>query len=170
MRILMVAADRMEFPGILAHTTGARRAAVPVDWARQAQLGDHEVLLVANGAGRKRAAGAVDIALANFAADAIVSTGFCGALAPELSVGDIVSGTSVNHGVDRFTVLQPNGGPPHLKGSIVSIDHVAQTVAEKHSLREGGGVAVEMEAAGVAARAQAHRIPFYCVRVVTDLA
>jgi hypothetical protein len=29
---------------------------------------------------------------------------------------------------------------------------------------------VEMEAAGVAARAQARGLPFYCIRVVTDLA
>src|SRR6185503_6799842 len=67
-------------------------------------------------------------------------------------------------------LLQPREAPPHRKGDIVSIDHVAQTAVEKTILRAGGGIAVEMEAAGVAVRAQAHRIPFYCVRVVTDLA
>src|SRR5258708_977177 len=112
MRILMIAADRMEFPGILASTRNARTAAVPVDWARQAQLGGNEFLLVANGIGRKRAVAAVDTALANFRADAIVSTGFCGALSPELSVGDIVSATSVTNGVERFPVLQPDCSRP----------------------------------------------------------
>jgi adenosylhomocysteine nucleosidase len=170
MRILMVAADRMEFPGILAHTAAARPVPVPVDWARHAQLGEHEVLLVANGAGAVRASAAVETALATFPAAAIVSTGFCGALAPELSVADIVAGTSVTNGARSFTSLHPQSARPHHKGVVVSIDHVAQTAAEKRSLRERGGVAVEMEARGVAARAEAHRIPFYCVRVVTDLA
>ena len=166
----MVAADRMEFPGILAHTDGARPATVPVDWARHAQLGEHEVLLVANGAGAIRAGAAVDTVLANFTADAIVSTGFCGALAPELSVAVIGAGTSVTDGARSFTSLQPQSARPHHKGVVVSIDHVAQYAAEKRSLHERGGLAVEMEAGGVAARAEAHRIPFYCVRVVTDLA
>jgi len=31
MRILMVAADRMEFPGILAHATNTKSTAVTVD-------------------------------------------------------------------------------------------------------------------------------------------
>jgi nucleoside phosphorylase len=47
---------------------------------------------------------------------------------------------------------------------------VAQTAAEKRRLRSGGGSVVEMEAAGVADRAAARGVPFYCVRVVTDLA
>ena len=64
-------------------------------------------MLVANGAGRKRAAAAVDSAVASFAADAIVSTGYCGALAPELSVADIVCGTSVTDRAQRFTLSQP---------------------------------------------------------------
>ena len=37
-------------------------------------------------------------------------------------------------------------------------------------LHAGGGIAVEMEAAGVAARAEELGFDFYCVRVVTDLA
>lgn len=171
MKILMVAADRMEFPGILAHTTGATAATLPLDWARQAQLGANQVLLAANGAGARRAAAAVDAAIPSFQPDAIVSIGFCGALAPELSLADIVCGTTVTNGPTRFTSLQPQHAPPHHKGVIMSIDHVAQTAAEKRSLREGGGgIAVEMESAAVAARAEEYRIPFYCVRVVTDLA
>jgi len=51
-----------------------------------------------------------------------------------------------------------------------SVDHVAQTAEEKRLLRAGGAMVVEMEAAGVAARAQARGLPFYCVRVVSDLA
>ena len=166
----MVAANRMEFPGILAHTMDLRPAAVTADWARYARLGGNEMLLVANGAGGRRAGAAVDAALATFAASVVISTGFCGALSADLSVADIVTGTSVTDGANRFAALQPDCGRPHHKGVVVSIDHVAQTAAEKYALHQGGGSAVEMEAAGVAARAQSRGLPFYCVRVVTDLA
>jgi nucleoside phosphorylase len=47
---------------------------------------------------------------------------------------------------------------------------VARTAEEKLSLRAGGACAVEMEAAGVAARALEQGLPFYCIRAVTDLA
>jgi nucleoside phosphorylase len=58
----------------------------------------------------------------------------------------------------------------HLTGGVASIDHVAQTAAEKARLRAKGSIAVEMEAAGVAERAAARNLPFYCVKAVTDLA
>jgi adenosylhomocysteine nucleosidase len=170
MRILMVASDRMEFPGILAHAKNARPAPIAVDWAREAELAGNPVLLTANGAGARRAAAAVDAALTTFPADAIVSTGFCGALSPELAVSDIVSATSVNDGARSFATLQPVGVRAHRKGVVMSIDHVAQTAEEKRRLHAGGGLAVEMEAAGVAEQAVARNVAFYCIRVVSDLA
>ena len=57
-----------------------------------------------------------------------------------------------------------------LAGPIASIDHVAQTVAEKRQLRKTGAIAVEMEAAAVLERARAWKVPFYCVRAVSDRA
>ena len=75
--------------------------------------------------------------------EGIVSTGFCGALDPTLRIGDIV--------VSSAEVSSPR---PFLRGEIVSVDRVAVTSAEKRALRERtGAAAVEMEAAGVAARA-----------------
>ena len=47
----MVAAERREFSGILAHAQRTSRAALKVHWARSAWLSGHEMLLVANGAG-----------------------------------------------------------------------------------------------------------------------
>ena len=80
MRILFVAADRMEFAGMLRRAADVRRASCRSISRARARLAAHEVLLVANGAGWKRAAAAVDAACDGFAPDAIVSTGFCGAL------------------------------------------------------------------------------------------
>jgi adenosylhomocysteine nucleosidase len=162
MRILLVAADRMEFPGILHHAAGVSAAHLALDWSRSARLGNHDVVLAANGAGAHRAASAVDAA--------IVSTGFCGALAPELKTGDIVVGTAISTGSRTFPALHPASGRQHHMGVICSIDHVAQTAEEKRRLRAGGASVVEMEAGGVADRAAARSVPFYCIRVVTDLA
>jgi adenosylhomocysteine nucleosidase len=170
MRILMVAADRMEFTGIQAHATDTKSIDLAVDWSRSARLGNHELVLAANGAGAERAASVVDAAFERFSAEAIVSTGFCGALAPELEIADIVVGTAISAGSRIFTVLHPRSERQHHKGVVCSIDHVAQTAEEKRRLRAGGSSVVEMEAGGVADRAGARGIPLYCVRVVTDLA
>src|ERR1035438_5900621 len=113
MRILLVAAEPREFPGILAHATAAKPLAFPLDWARGARLGPHEVVLVANGAGSGRAGAAGETALELFAAEAVVSTGFCGALAPEMHIADVVVGTSVVAGTRRFEALHPRTALPH---------------------------------------------------------
>ncbi len=170
MKILLIAADRMEFPGILRHTTEVKPAHLAADWSRFARLGAHELVLVANGVGADRAAAAVDAALDSFPAEAIVSTGFCGALAPELATADVVVASAVSAGGRTFTTLSPAGPGVHHMGVVCSVDHVARTAEEKRRLRASGGSAVEMEAGGVAERAAALGVPFYCVKVVTDLA
>jgi adenosylhomocysteine nucleosidase len=165
MRILFVASDRMEFTGILRHTAAVRPAPVAVDWARTGRLGDAEVMLVANGVGCQRAATAVDAALETFPADAVVSTGFCGALDDQLQIADVVVGQAGRP-------VQPSEARSFRisVGPICSVDHVVRTAEEKRQLRSTGACAVEMEAAGVSSRAEVHGLPFYCVRAVTDLA
>jgi adenosylhomocysteine nucleosidase len=133
-------------------------------------LGNHDVLAVANGAGARRAASALDAAAALFHPDAVISTGFCGALDPQLRLADVVVSTSIAAADRRYATLPVSTTSPHHSGVVCSIDRVAQTAEEKRRLRAGGAIAVEMEAAGVAARAQARGLPFYCVKVVTDLA
>lgn len=178
MRLLFIAADRMELAGIAARADGVRPALYPVDWARQARLNGHEILLAANGAGWSRAGSAVD-ATAGFRPEAIVSTGFCGALDEALHPGDIVIATAIQtlptgavH-AQPSTVPEPNRGRQGavLIAPIVSLSHVALLATEKRRLRSTtGACAVEMEAAGVASRADSLRLPFYCIRAVTDLA
>lgn len=166
MKILFVAADKMEFRGLISRATAVSPAGLPVDFARTARIGDYDALLVANGAGWNRAAAAVDAA-AGFAPDAIVNTGFCGALEKGLGIADIVAATEITRGGRAYpcrVVEAPRTGP------IASIDHVAQTAIEKRKLRAAGAIAVEMEAGGVAERALAAGAPLYCVRAVTDLA
>ena len=170
MRILFVAADKMEYSGILARAGDVRVRRLQVDWAREARLGGHEVLLAANGAGAMRAAAAVDAALDMFRPEAIVSTGFCGALDPALAVADVVVATCVNGADGRYPALPVSSASAFYPGPVCSIGRVARTAEEKRKLRATGACAVEMEAAGVAGSAQERGLPFYCIRGVTDLA
>lgn len=150
MKLLLVASDPMEFRGL------KRR--------------DDEVHLAENGAGAHHAAAAVDKALGGFRPDIIVNMGFCGALDPALAIGDIVVGTTIFANDRAFPVEPPVTGLRHHAGPICSIDHVAGTAEEKRKLHATGAIAVEMEAGGVAQRAQKLGVPFFCVKSVTDLA
>jgi len=137
-----------------------------MSWLRFLDSGIHRVLLVANGVGANRAAAAVDAAVPAIKPDAIVTTGFCGALDESLAIGDIVIGTRIGD----YECALPSASLPHQRGPIASIDRVAQTADEKRRLRSSGSIAVEMEAAGVARRAAALGLPLYCIKAVTDLA
>ena len=170
MKVLVVAADKSEFSGILAHAVQVRRVALPVRWARSAWLSGHEVLLVANGVGAARAAAAVDRALEVFAAEAVVSIGICGALRPELATGDVVVADFVTDGDRRFAARPVSGRAAWRSGTVRSAGRVIRSAEEKARLAESGAWVVEMEAAGVAERTMAHGLPFYCVKAVSDLA
>jgi adenosylhomocysteine nucleosidase len=143
--LLVVAAESFELKHIRAHA-------------------GQEWIFTANGPGPLLAAEAADRVTARV--DAVLSTGLCGALVNELAVGDIVVGTAVN----GVPIEVPRAAGRYTAGPIVSIDHVAQTAAEKKVLSETGAVAVEMEAAAVLERARQWGVPFYCVRVVSDTA
>jgi adenosylhomocysteine nucleosidase len=137
----MVAAEAREFAGIVKRTGSP----------------SNQWILVANGPGP----GLVNEALRERrTVDGIVSTGFCGALDPALSVGDIV--------VSGGGVMSPR---PFVRGEILSTDRVAVTATEKRGLRrQSGAVAVEMESAAVAAKAREWGVPFRCIKVVSDTA
>jgi adenosylhomocysteine nucleosidase len=170
--LLVVAAEAREFAGLRRHCRGERRLGWPLQFARRAELHGLRVVLVANGAGPALAGEACEVAWMKQKADALVSTGFCGALDAALRIG----GVFVASGVDapdkglRLEARKPECGRPHSTGRLVSVDRVVQTVEEKKRLRASGALAVEMEAAAVGQRARAWGVPFYCVRSVTDLA
>src|SRR5215472_7542737 len=84
--LLFVAADPMEFGGLLKHCAGIAPLTLPAAWARRANLNRNQVVMIANGAGARQAARAVDAAPR---AAAVINIGFCGALDPALRIGDI---------------------------------------------------------------------------------
>jgi nucleoside phosphorylase len=167
--ILLVAADRMEFDG-LVRRVGCERLDWPVDFACATRHGGALLLMAANGAGPRLAAEAVKAAFARETLDAVASVGYCGALDASLRAGDIVAADRVLAPEigESFPASSPLANRRHVRGSIISIDRFVQTADEKRRLRDSGAVAVEMEAAGVARETRGFGLPFVCVRVVTD--
>lgn len=165
-----MAAEAREFAGLARFCTGVRKLDWPAGWARQGDCAGREFWMVANGAGPTHAARAVAVACPACRPEVIVSMGFCGALDPALDIGDIFAATAVETAGGRIPARLPVSNAPHATGVLASIDHVAQTAAEKSRLRASGAAAVEMEAAAVAQGAAAYGLPFYCVRSVTDRA
>jgi len=171
--MLFIAAEAREFDGLLPFCASIETLHWPLSWARSAKLNGRQVFLAANGAGPHRAAEAVEIARSKMppaGTDAVVSTGFCGALDPNLKVGDVFVATSIQIGGELVPVPTPQCTRAHVTGTLVSIDRVAQTTEEKRDLCSAGAQTVEMEAAGVLSRVREWGMPFYCIRSVTDLA
>ena len=166
-RILLVAAEAREFSGLTRRFKSAKLD-LPLTYARAAE----QFVMVADGPGQRLAAHAVAIAIDNQRPDVIVSTGVCGGLAPHLKVGDILVAERVidiSRGIE-YVAESPASSLPCTKGTVVSQDRVACSLLDKRSLRAMGADGVEMEAAGVAARASMEQIPFCCVRSVSDTA
>jgi len=153
MAVLLIAAEALEFRGLLKHCRNVKPLSWPVHWARRAELNGRELWLAANGAGAQRAARVVDIAKAAGEPEVVCSVGFCGGLSADLKAGDIFVAERVQACGHEYGVMKPQSPKPHHIGILASIDRVAQTVEEKAELRARGAAAVEMEAGGVVARA-----------------
>jgi nucleoside phosphorylase len=164
--LLFIAADPRECTGLLSHWEQVQPLQLPVHWARTGRWKGREVTAVANGAGAERAFAAVLVAPKS---SAVCSIGFCGALDESLQIGDVFVATEVRNGAHAWPALLADT-PAAPTGVVASIDHIAQTAAEKSNLRASGASIVEMEAAGVARASEDLDLPFYCIRAVSDLA
>jgi adenosylhomocysteine nucleosidase len=185
MAILYVASEAAELKPLAEMLTGLRKLPWPVDYAQEGVHEGRRILLAANGAGPRLAEKAVEVAIrAVTAADlssskleAVVSTGWCGALDPALQEKQILIATEVLNTADQERYecagveLSESTGKSVVSGVVVSQDQVAVSAEAKARLHsQTGALAVEMEAAGVAARAKRAGIPFCCIKVVADRA
>ena len=180
MSIVYIAAEAMELKPFAARLEGLRKLSWPLAYAAEGILDGRRVLLAANGAGFALAGRALEtairaLALADLSSsrlEAIVSTGFCGGLAPELRLGGIVIADAVS-GADGEPVRceLPAAMPEQAAiGLVLSQDRVINTAEEKAHLHASGAIAADMESAGLLVRAAKEKIPFYCIRVVSDTA
>jgi len=171
-KVLLVAAERRELAGILRHCRGRRRLAWPVAFAWSAELNGKRLVMVANGPGPALAGEAVRKTFGQDRVDAVVSTGWCGALDPSLDLGDILVASRVE-AMDQqvgYDAGVPRTERACRSGCLISMDRVVRSVEEKARLWAAGAAAVEMEAAAVASEARSWGVPFFCVRVVMDRA
>ena len=135
-------------------------------------LSDHKARFVANGPGMKNARTAVATVCGKETPSAIVSVGYVGALDPALEVGQIFLARRLKRIGEKVDYQGELPAFPNAEGvaqgTLLTIDRVAQTRQEKGMLRQSGADAVDMEAYAVAGEAAKRRVPFYCVRVVSD--
>ena len=171
--LLVLAAERRELSGLpVTAPLRSRR----VRYVAATLVGGRMALAAANGPGRENAAQAVAALAQEFALDGVVSTGYAGALDPDFAVGDLFVPSAVFGGesaVEYPVSLEvvPPDGARFSTGALLTIDRVAQTAAEKRTLRESSGAAaVDMEAAGVFQAARDLDLSAAAVRVVSDSA
>jgi nucleoside phosphorylase len=181
MAILYVAAEAMELEPLAQKLTNLRKLKWPIDYAYEGIWEGRRIMLAANGAGSRRAAHAVEIAIRAVSAadlsssklETVISTGLCGALDPALQPEQIVVATEVLDlkSQEVFSAATISCSDAAISsGVILTQDRIAQNVAEKQALRASGAIAVDMEAAAIAARAKRAGLPFACIKVVSDSA
>jgi adenosylhomocysteine nucleosidase len=185
MAILYVASEAAELKPLAEMLTGLRKLSWPIDYAYEGVHEGRRILLAANGAGPRLAEKAVEVAIrAVTAADlsaskleAVVSTGWCGALDSALKEKQILIATEILDAAnqERFECVSvdvpDSTNKPAVFGLILSQDRIVVSAEEKTRLgAQSGAIAVEMEAAGVAARARRAGLPFCCIKVVADRA
>ena len=180
MAILYVAAEAAELKPFSNLLTGLRKLKWPIDYAWEGIWESRRIILAANGAGPKLAARVVEVAIrAGMAAElssskleAVVCTGYCGALDPALRESQIVVASQVfspSTG-ETFECLPLSATADFFGGIILSQDRIASDAQQKQQLFAQGAIAVDMEAAGIAARSKRAELPFYCIKVVSDRA
>lgn len=168
--MLLVAAERRELAGLAVRLRRKERLRWPVGWACAGEHQGRRLVLVAGGEGRVLASAAFREAAARSRPDAVVSTGFCGALDPALRVAEVFVARAIQGAGGCYPAVEPRVSRPVRSGVLTSADRVVRSAQEKYALRARGADAVDMEAAGVAEAAGELGIPLYCIRAVIDLA
>jgi hypothetical protein len=102
------------------------------------------------------------------ACDLVISAGACGALAPQLGVGDLVVPETV---IDAAGGCWPTAALRAVAaaGTLLTVGDVVETAAQKSRLwLETGARAVDMESASILTWAAERRVPGAVVRAVSD--
>jgi adenosylhomocysteine nucleosidase len=121
------------------------------------------VAVVCGGIGIEAARRAAEAAIARYAPGMIYSAGFAGALSSELKVGRVLRPARVVNASDGSSVSLDGG-----EGVLVTFGAIASP-QQKKNLREAySAQAVDMEAAGVARAAEARRVRFKAIKVISD--
>ncbi|MDZ4772014.1 MAG: hypothetical protein SGI72_02660 [Planctomycetota bacterium] len=153
--------------------------AEPTIGGRRAQ----RILVVVAGVGKVRSAHAAAALLAAGVDRALLVVGTCGALTPELSIGDFVHAASaVDHTGDARLERESLSDPLLFRAwadvaagktaRFFSVDRAVTSFLRRRTIARSrsGGAAVDMETAAAALVAESAGVPWAALRVVTDRA
>ena len=149
-------------------------AGVVRDWtATRARIGNVErrvyynyrqrAALICAGTGEERAYTAAKAFIEKFSPRVVVSIGFAGSCVAELVPGAVVVPARVVE-ASSGRVFPCGFG----SGTVVTLDQVAGKAAKQEALARLGALAVEMEAAGVAAAAAEYGKEFAAIKAISD--
>lgn len=143
-----------------------------------------EIVVGHTGIGVDKMLRATDFVINHYAPKFCLNIGYCGALDPSLSLGDLVFATSVIHEpagdcghnvvldtqtLEKIKAACAASGAKLHEGIMLSVDKVISTPHEKAYLgTKFGAVACDMESSGMAIAAARKGIPFAVVRSVLD--
>ena len=168
--MLIVAAHRAEVKPLARRLEKSEPVQAGLPWAATGYLGGLPIVLVAGGIGRENATRAIRRVEERWKMRGMLSTGWCGGLDPALQVGDIVVADRVisENPRDTYSAQTPTAPSRDRKGAVLTVNRFIATAEEKHCLHATGAIAVDMEAAAVAAEAARLVVPFFCIRTVSD--
>jgi nucleoside phosphorylase len=126
-------------------------------------------VFTAGGIGTEAAAEAAERLAERFRPDALVSTGFAGALRDDWETGDLILGGSTGFPpTDALLDAARRAAPGARVAEIRTVERVLRNAREKRRLAEGGAAAVDMESAAVGETARRRGLGFLCVKAVLD--
>ena len=182
-RLAVLAASARELAPVRATLKAVRRGRLgsfPHEIGRADSI---EVHLLNTGIGSQAALAGAEALLSAFAVDAVVSTGYAGALGTA-GLGDVILGTDTLdwttegartsfpcdaslRAIARETASRARVG--WCEGPVVTVAEVVCKADEKHGLaRASGAIAADMESAAIARAAHVVGVPFLVVRAVSD--
>jgi adenosylhomocysteine nucleosidase len=127
------------------------------------------VVVAVTGVGAAATETALDWLLDGYRSSVLIAAGFCGALQPELRIGDLVMPRQVIQNDRKWTASIHNDLPQAHRGPLVSVDEmVSDPLAKQRLATETGAVAVDMESATLARWGEERGLPWLCMRAVSD--
>ncbi|MFO0863855.1 MAG: hypothetical protein U0744_04215 [Gemmataceae bacterium] len=136
--------------------------------AWKTSISSGECLIAETGIGKEHVLRALDSALADVRPSQLLFAGFGGGLDASLKIGDVVVANEVaNEQSHRWRSPMSMSGAKRL----LSVDRIVATPSEKRELHAShGAAAVDMESAAFAEWCDSRRLPWLCVRAISDTA
>lgn len=184
MKIAVITAIHEEYQAVVACFAAAGVTCSGALRSSRYSTAGHEFIIVATGMGFDNAARAVEMLIREESPDLLISTGFCGGVAPELQVGDVVVAQRMII-ADRgsleevpvlyssigqsFVARQVAEGKRVVGGTFISSPAITskKRLARMLSAQYHNPVA-EMESGAIAIIAAEHNIPLLAIRAVSD--